>query len=443
MNRMFVAATLVVASAWARAAIAQAGADTPDAHPRAGRDTTPLDAAWVVKRALASSPEVHQARALIEASAGRRATAAVVLPSNPTLAASLSARHRPPPEPVDVWNWGVTLSQELELAGQRGARIDVADADALAITRRLAVAEQEVAAAALVAYYDAIAAREAHRFAVELTKTSDALAALAEGRAREALLAGVEADVARAEASRIGLLRFEGERRVEETEAALAALLDLDERRLVLPDALAVPVAALPAGPLVEQALRLRGEVAAAEAERQVLERRLALVRRERVPNPTVSLFAERGEINDRVLGVGLAFPLPLPAPVGRTRAGELAEALAQIRAAESSTELVRRRVRVEVARAEATFKARTAGATLFAPDLLARGRADLAALREALASRQLSLREALAWQRTLIELLQGDIQVRLERALAWVDLRRVVGLPLATTTTTNTGGTP
>ena len=42
-------------------------------------------------------------------------------------------------------------------------------------------------------------------------------------------------------------------------------------------------------GSLEERALRLRGEVAAAEMERQVLEHRLALVRRERIPNVTLS----------------------------------------------------------------------------------------------------------------------------------------------------------
>ena len=153
-----------------------------------------------------------------------------------------------------------------------------------------------------------------------------------------------------------------------------------------------------PRGSLEEQALRLRGEVAAAEMERQVLERRLALVRRERVPNPTLSAFAERGEINDRILGVGLSIPMPLPAPVGRTRAGEIAETLAQIRAAESSEELVRRRVRLEVARAAGDLQgAPRAPPALFAGDLLARARADLSSLREAISSRQLSLREGAA----------------------------------------------
>jgi cobalt-zinc-cadmium efflux system outer membrane protein len=215
----------------------------------------------------------------------------------------------------------------------------------------------------------------------------------------------------------------------------LALLLDVDPARLVLAEALPPAVTpALPAGSLEDQALSLRGEIAAAEMERQVLERRLAVVRRERVPNPTLSAFLERGEINDRIVGVGLSFPLLLPAPVGRSRAGEISETLAQIRAAEGSRDLVRRRVRSEVARALAAFKSGSSAGALFARDLLGRARADLLALREAISSRQLTLREGLQWQRSLIELLQADIDVRLGQALAWVELRRVVGLPLAET---------
>lgn len=439
MDRKFVAATLVVASAWARAVFARDNQDSQQTSTstiadsrRTGACTGVPDADAVVRCALAVSPEVWQARAQLETAAGRRMTAEVWLPSNPTVSGTVSVRRRPAPDDATVLNWSAAISQELEIAGQRGARVDAVAAETAASARRVAVAEQEVAAAALDAYYEAIAAREAHRFALDLVQTAQSLATYAEGRAKEELIAGVEADVARAEATRIGLLRFEAERRVQATRTALAVLIDVDEHALVLPDALLVAAPTdLPPGPLEEQALRLRGEIAAAEMERRVLERRLVLVRRERVPNPTLSVFAERGEIDDQILGVGLSVPLPLPGPVGRTRAGEIAETLAQIRAAESSGELVRRRVRVEVAHAAATFKARQSGAGLFAADLLTRGRADLAALREAISSRQLSLREGLQWQRTLIELLQGDIEARLGRALAWVDLRRVVGLPL------------
>src|SRR4029079_897828 len=133
-------------------------------------------------------------------------------------------------------------------------------------------AEQEVAAGALVALHEAMAARELLGFAARLAETGDALSAHAGARAKEALVAGVEADVARAEAARIGLGRLEAERRLAESRAALAILLDVDARSLVLPVVLAVPSSQLPAtGSLEDQALRLRGEVAAAEMERQVL----------------------------------------------------------------------------------------------------------------------------------------------------------------------------
>jgi outer membrane protein, heavy metal efflux system len=126
-----------------------------------------------------------------------------------------------------------------------------------------------------------------------------------------------------------------------------------------------------------------------------------------------------------------VSVPVPLPAPVGRTRAGEIAATLARLRMAEGSLELARRRVRLEVAEAIAELQARQAALALYRGDLLARARRDLAALREAISSRQLPLREALLAQRSLIELLQANLEARLGCAAAWVELRRVAGLPL------------
>src|SRR4051812_4020913 len=279
MNRKIAAATLVVAGAWARAAIAE---DASKPFQTINRDSAaecarPPDANAVVRCALAASPEVREAHAQLDVAGGRRASAGVWLPSNPTVSALVSRRRRPAPDAASVLNWSVVLSQELEIAGQRDARVDAVDAEVTARARRVGVAEQEVAAGALISYDQASAAQETVRFAAELAETAQTLAAFAEGRAKEAMLAGVEADVARAEATRIGLVRFEAERRLAESRAALAVLLDVDAREVALPGVLVVPPVLVPAGGALEdQALRLRGEVAAAEMERQVLERRLA-----------------------------------------------------------------------------------------------------------------------------------------------------------------------
>jgi cobalt-zinc-cadmium efflux system outer membrane protein len=398
----------------------------------------PLDAAVAVRCALVRSPEVQRARAELAAIAGRRVTAGVWLPSNPVVALAAAQRRSteggaaaPPP----VLNWTATLSQELEIGGQRAARLDVADAEAATQVRRVAVAEQDTAAQALSAYFEAVAATEAARLSEELSETGRLLAGAAEARAREALLAGVDADLARAEATRLGLARFEAERRSAVARASLGLLTGA---------ATAVTVAGVLQAPawadgraigavadLENEALRLRGEVAASQMERQVLERQVTLLRRERIPNLTLSGFAQRDGFADRVVGGGLSFPLPLPGPIGRSRAGEIAEALALARSAESSVELVRRRVRLEVAAAAATFRATEGALALYAEPLLSRARTDLAALREAIASRQLTLRDAIVAQRSLIELLQGSIEARLGYAQATVELRRVVGWSL------------
>jgi cobalt-zinc-cadmium efflux system outer membrane protein len=432
MNRKLSAAAIAVACVCARGRHAHADDISEQRRTTRAACAEARDADTVVACALAVSPEVAEARAQVDAAGGRRATAAVALPSNPTVAGTVSNRRRQD-APTSVLNWSVSLAQEVEIAGQRSARIDQAEAERDARAARLRVVEQEVAAGALSAYYEAIAAREALTFATELAATARSLAEYAEGRAKEELVSGVEADVARAEATRIGVVRFEAERHLSEAVALLALMLDVPATQLNFPPTLphGGPIAPEEEA-LAERALKLRGEIAAAVAEQRVLERRLVVVRRERISNPTISLFAERGEVNDYIFGVGLAFPIPLPAPVGRTRAGDIAETLAQLRAAESSRELVRRRVLADVARAAAAYRAKLGEADLFAADLVSRARADLAALREALATRRMTLREGLQWQRSLIELLSADIDARLARLSAEVELRRVAGLPIA-----------
>ena len=430
MNRKLAAAAIAVASVCAPERDVHAtDSDHSDAARSRCADARAADV--VVACALAASPEVAEARAQIDAADGRRGIAAVALPSNPLVAGTISNRRRQE-TPTSVLNWSVSLAQEIEVAGQRAARIDQADAERTARAARLRVVEQEVASGAVAAYYEAIAAREALTFATELATMSQGLATFAEARAKESLVSGVEADVARAEATRVGVARFEAERRLSEATAFLALLIDVPAAQLTFP-AILPPVASIASDEraLTEQALRLRGEIAAAAAEQRVLEQRLVVLRRERVSNPTISLFAERGEVNDHIFGAGVAFPIPLPAPLGRTRAGEIAETLAQIRAAESSRELVRRRVLADVARAQAAYRAKMGAAGLFTPDLVHRAHADLAALREALAARTLTLREGLQWQRSLVELLTADIDARLARLTADLELRRVAGLPL------------
>ncbi|MBL9007232.1 MAG: TolC family protein [Myxococcales bacterium] len=361
----------------------------------------------------------------------------MLLPSHPVVALSFAHRRPQGPEATQgtFFNWYVALSQEIEIAGQRGARLELADAEMAAQVRRVAVAEQEAAAAALSAYYELIAAREALRLAAALGSIADSLARLASGRVAQALSAPVDADVAVAEATRLGLMRIEAAQQLRGAHLELMTLLGIDPLRQtevsgawppVLP---ATGMAEMGEAALVERALALRGEVGAAEMEQRARERQVRLLRRARVPNLTLSFIAQRDGLDELVLGGGLQMPLYLPAPLGPGRRGEITEAVARVEQATTSIEQVRRRVRLEVTQATATERAKTESLALFSPALVQRAEADLHALAQAVAAQRMPLREALLQQRSLIELLSSHVRVRLEAALARVELLRATGL--------------
>jgi cobalt-zinc-cadmium efflux system outer membrane protein len=180
---------------------------------------------------------------------------------------------------------------------------------------------------------------------------------------------------------------------------------------------------------LVQRALELRGDVAVAEAEVQVSQRRVSLSEREGFPNVTLSAFFAREEFDQRLIGGGISIPLPLPSPVWPSRKGEQQEQRARTAQAESDVQAVRRRVAVEVRRAAADEALRAEALRAFDAEVVAQAPKNLRELGDALSLGRLSVRDALLAQRSLIELLLGYSDARLALALANVELDRTAAL--------------
>lgn len=397
----------------------------------------PLTRTEVVRCALSQDLDLRQARQELEVLAGQRQTAGVLLPANPTVAVSLFARRFPTGSPPTL-NWQVSLAQELEIAGQRGARLKVVDAAVQAQRRRVTVVEQVVAARALELFYRVVAARATRTLTDEVGQVAALLDRFAAARVQESLIAPVDADLLRVEAVRVARLGIEAARREEASLNALAVLLGQppESRPRIegaleadLPHPVDPPESRLAS--LVTDALRLRGEVATAELERRVWTRQGELLRRARVSNLTVSAFVGRDGFDEQIYGGGLSLPIPLPAPLGRTHAGQLAETAARAAQAATTSEAVRRQVRLEVVEAFQEERARAVALRLYPEELLTRVRGDLLALREGIVARQLSVREAALAERTFVDLLVAYVQERLGYALAAVALERAAGLPI------------
>ena len=194
-----------------------------------------------------------------------------------------------------------------------------------------------------------------------------------------------------------------------------------------------VPLAVADAAPsrLADQASASRAEVGVARAEVLAGERRVGLLRRSRIPNLTLSAFLQNDGFNERVIGGGVSLPIPLPAPLGRTNAGEIAEATALTRRAETEVERIERRVRLEAILAAQAFASRKRELEAFDPGRVSRAEQSLSSLAQEIAAGRLSIRDAVVSQQALIELLQAQLEARRALCLASVELGRAAGIPL------------
>jgi len=381
----------------------------------------PLDREAVIVCARTDNPRVAADEAAREAVGQRRKTARLVLPSSPELDLSAATRHAA--GIPRAWNAYATLRQELEVGGQRRRRIDVVEAEHEIASARVRTSRRDVTADALLAYYDVLAARERRVVIEQAQRVSAALVTLAQARTEAGAEAGLIADLA--EIAAVELDR----RVVEQTrEEAVASAM--------LARTLALEPAALP--PVVGELSPLdvpdgsndgaeRSELAEASAGVRLRGRETELIRRQRVPNPSVSLIVQRDGFAETVLGAGISLPLPVPL-LGRNAKGRVAEARAREREAALERDAVARGVQLEVDVALEELRARRSIVALYEDDILTRARADLDAISIALEAGHLDVRAALLAQQQLIEFLEADIEARHALCSASVAAVRALG---------------
>jgi cobalt-zinc-cadmium efflux system outer membrane protein len=368
----------------------------------------------------------------VEAAEGRSLTARTVLPSNPQAEVTVAARHglwtANGDRDVNVYG---RLSQELEVAGQRSRRKQLAQSDLEVQQRRVDAVRREVAAEVLTVHVEALAAKEQRAMVQRLSVTARKLVDLMREGEKAGLTSGLTADVAGTAVVRLRLQEIEADRRLATANALLANLVGQDPTRPDVDASGALTPLPVPEDTpaLVARALASRAELGVVQAEREAHLRRAALYKRMRAPNPSLVLYAQRDGFNERVLGGGLSIPIVLPAPLGRTYRGEIAESTALARQSEAESERLRRQIQAEVVTAAESVKARRDDVAAFDPQRIARAESHLIALAEEMAAGRLPIREAVVLQQTFLDMLAANLEARRALALASVELARVSGL--------------
>jgi len=395
------------------------------------RNCSPVNRQVVVGCALAASLDRRAERQSVEVLEGRRVAISPLLPANPILSLSASRRTA---GGAAATNWTASLAQELEIGGQRGTRRAAVDAEITARKSGVATIDRNVAARAWRAYFEALAARDELALTTRLEKTLERVNVATRAAADRGLASGVESDLADIAAVRVTQARARATVRARAASVALASLLGFDlsteppqlEGELV-PLAGAERVTADRGLPDVA----MRPEVQTAKLERRAFELQATAYRRARIPNVTVSAFVENDGFNERVIGAGLALPIPLPSPLGRTYAGEIAQNEALARRAGIDEERIRRAIRLEWMTALQSYEGAKTQAAVFTPERLARADQGLASIAAEIEAGRLSIRDAVISQQALVDLLLSAVQTRLELCLTSVDLVYAAGLAL------------
>lgn len=268
------------------------------------RTTLSLEAAW--SRTLQANPQLQIVESELEAAAAGRQQAAL-----PAYNPELSWEQENPRGTAASQTW--RLAQALELGGQRGARVQVAEARQQLSAAAAQDRRQALQAEVYAAFMDVLAAQEAER----LAQGSLALAEKAGDMARRRVTAG---KVAPLEATKAAVAQASAEVELAQAQTRLA------NTRQVLASYWAGKAGALPALsgeletlPAMPETAALQNRLAQSPARLQggaLLRQReaeLTLEQRNALPAITLSGGIKRSEAREEdatLLGVSLPLPL-------------------------------------------------------------------------------------------------------------------------------------
>ena len=364
--------------------------------------------------AVAASPDVRAAALTVTARQAEIGRARVLLPSNPTLGLSFAGRRS---AEDSAFNAYAQLGQEIEIGGQRGARGREAEARVGASEATKVVVARDIAADALTAYFEVLAAREEVALLRRVETLATRVADVARAQAKAGAGSELDADVAEAQAQKRTQSRMVTEGKAAAAEVRLSRLVG--QTAIVVDGKLE---------PLVSPARQQPGaQVLALQKEAVALDAQASVLNRSRMPNVTVSVFAQSDGFRERVLGAGLSVPIPLPEPLGRSRASDIAVVRAEADATRAEAEAKRAGLSREADAQQALARA----AASIDDARASRAEASLGKLAEEVEKGRLQAREAFVAQDALTEMLGQRIAAKREACLASVKLAALRGAPL------------
>ena len=274
----------------------------------------PITSNEAVDQAIRNNPDLQALRLEKEVAQGRLEKAGLPLIANPLIESNLSGKDKLQEEGGGKYtNYGFKLSQEFEIAGQRGLRIAIAEKELARIVLGIKDKERVLAFEVKEAFARALVAKKKKELTGQVVVLQDDLLNFTRIKFQAGEVSGLEVNLAEVELSKARKELLLADREYLEALLGIQALIGgHPDPALNIEGDLALAPLSLPnPGDIKKPTLSERPDMKAASLEVDKTKTAIDLVQRGVVPNIVLGGFYNRDEMrNDLGLSVSISIPL-------------------------------------------------------------------------------------------------------------------------------------
>lgn len=362
--------------------------------------------------------------------AAERAGAAPLFRNNPTLEAGIGPRFDGASD--RDFDFYATLSQPVEIAGERGLRLDAADHYARRLGAETAAARWQLRRNVTVTYYAAAVARAR----VRLAERSETFAGELQHIAQRRLAAGdatkIDLRLAETELARVRQAKLAAAQEYVAAQLQLAAIAGYSPQT---PPSVSAELALPNTAPSLTRAFTLAGEhhptLRASQALVEEATTRVTLAEREAWPTPSIGVQVARegsagSPANYVVLGT-----LGVPLPLWQVAQGERARRQVDREVAQAEQAVAQVALRTQIAQAHAELSAATDRLALFTSGVAPQLAESLDLLRRGFQAGELPLLNVSVARERFLAAENEALDAYADYYRARADLEYAVGTPL------------
>jgi len=379
-----------------------------------------------VQNALSHNPDLQALRLEEGAAAGRLEKAQLLLSNNPTIEGNISKKDRPEGEDGGAYtNYGFKLSQEFEVAGQRGSRITMAENELARTQAEIKDKERVLIAEVKDAFAKVLAMKKKNGLAREVVSLKEELLGYTKIKFQAGDISGLDVNLAEVELSKAKRDFLQSEKEHREALLALQGLIGgSPDLSLSLQGDLPSDAPALPDKQAIKElASSRRPDAKATMFEVEKTKAALRLAKKEVVPNVTLSGFYDRDELRN-VVGLGVSIPFPL---FDRKQA-ERKEAYARAEGAKIKSAGLQKTIDREVEQAVNDLATAIDELNLFQKEIIVKAAENLNLLNLAFKEGKVGFFEVRLAQKETIEVQFAYIDARMKTQLAINAIEKTTG---------------